>query len=100
MLQCAEQEVAESSTLGIGPAHGAFLQQVHEKILSEVLRVLAAMPAPADKGVNRIAIKAIKFLQGSAGFRSAFSRGSGHGKPLGRVESRPSASRRVKWCVH
>src|SRR5208282_3025626 len=100
MLQCAEQEVAETSTLGIGPTYGAFLQQVHEEILCEVLRVLAAMPAPADEGVNRIAIKAIKFFKGSAGFRGAFSRGSGHDQPLGGVESRLSASRRVKWCVH
>jgi hypothetical protein len=44
MLQCAEQEVAESSTLGIGPADGGFLQHVHEEILCEVLRVLAAVP--------------------------------------------------------
>jgi hypothetical protein len=72
---------------------------VHEEILCEVLRILAAMPAPADEGVNRIAIKAIKFLEGSAGFRSAFSRGSGHDQPMSRVEFRPPASRRVKWCV-
>jgi len=44
---------------------------VDEEILCEVLRIIAAMAASADEGVNRIAIKAIEFLHGGAGFRGA-----------------------------
>src|SRR5271165_2091739 len=100
MLQCAEQEVAEPAALRIRPAQGAFLYQVDEEILCEVLRVLAAIAASTDEGVNRIAIKTIELLQGSAGFRGAFSRGGGNQSPLGREEAGPRASRRVKWCSH
>ena len=84
----------------IGPAQGAFLQQVDEEILCEVLCVLAAMAASADESVNRIAIKAIEFLQGSGAFRGAFSRGGGYQSPVGREEVGPPASPRVKWRVH
>ena len=67
MIQCAEQKVAEPAPLRIGPSQGAFLQQVDEEILREVLRVMAAVAASADEGVNRIAIKTIELLQGNAG---------------------------------
>ena len=52
-------------------------------------RVLAATAPSADEGVNRIGIKAIELLQGSSGFRGAFSRGGGNQSPLGRVEAGP-----------
>ena len=100
MLQCAEQEVAEPATLRVGAPQGAFLQQVDEEILCEVLRVLAAMAPSADESVNRIAIKAIEILQGSAGSRAAFSRGGRYQSPLGRAEVGPTASPRVKRRVH
>src|SRR6266436_2552634 len=100
MVQRAEQEAAEPAPLRVGPAQGAFLQQVDKEILREVLRVLAAVAAAADEGVNRIAIKAIELLQGSAGFPGAFSRGSDHQSPLGRGQFWPSAVRRVKRRVH
>src|SRR6516165_6771736 len=59
--QHAKQEATEPAALGIGPAQGAFLQQMYEeKILCEILRVLAGMAASADKGVHRITIKAIE----------------------------------------
>jgi hypothetical protein len=51
---------------------------VDKEILCEVLCVVTAIAAPADESVNRIGIKAIKLLQGGAGFRGAFSRGSGY----------------------
>jgi hypothetical protein len=44
---------------------------VDEEILCEVLRIIATMAAAADKGVNRIAIKAIELFDGGAGFRGA-----------------------------
>ena len=100
MLQRAEQEVAEPATLRVGPPQGAFLQQVDKEILCEVLRVLAAIAPSADEGVNRIGIKAIEPLQGSSGFRGAFSRGGGNQSPLGREEVGPPASRRVKCRAH
>src|SRR5580704_8227939 len=100
MVQRAEQEAAEPATLRVDPAQGAFLQQVDEEILRQVLRVLAAVAAAADEGVNRIAIKTIELLQSSAGFRVAVSRGGGHQSPLGRAEVGPAASRRVKYRVH
>jgi len=78
MFQCPKQEVAKPAAQRIGPAQGTFLQQVDKEILCEVLRVLAAMAASADENVNRIGIEAIKLLQGDAGFRGAFSRGSGY----------------------
>jgi len=71
MVQRAEQEIAESSSLRVGPAQGALFQQVDKEILSEVLRVLAAIAAAADEGVNRITIKAIELFDGGAGFRGA-----------------------------
>ena len=52
-VQRAEQEAAEPATLRVDPAQGAFLQQVDEEILRQVLRVLAAVAAAADEGVNR-----------------------------------------------
>jgi hypothetical protein len=42
---------------------------VDEEILCEILRVIAGMAASTDKGVNRIAIKAIDLFRGDAGFR-------------------------------
>ena len=100
MLQCAEQEVAEPATLRVSPPQGAFFQQVDEEILGEVLGVVGAIAPSADEGVNRIGIKAIEFLQGSAGFPGAFSRRGGNQSPLGRMELGPPASRRVKWRAH
>src|SRR6266481_7288250 len=100
MVQRAEQEAAKPAPLRVGPAQGTFLQQVDEEILRQVLRVLAAVAAAADEGVNRIAIKPIELLQGSAGFRGTFSRGGGYQSPLGREEVGPSASFRVKCRVH
>src|SRR5260221_14381767 len=64
------------------------------------MRVLAAIAAAADKGVNRIAIKTIELLQGSARFRGALSRGGGNQSPLSREEVGPRAGRRVQWRVH
>jgi hypothetical protein len=52
MVQRAEQEVTEPARCESAPAQGAFLQQVNEEILCEVLRVLAAVAAAADEGVN------------------------------------------------
>jgi hypothetical protein len=42
------------------------------------------MAAPADKGVNWIAIKAIDLFRGGAGFRGAFRRCGNQQFPLGR----------------
>src|SRR6476660_723243 len=99
MVQRTEQEAAEPAPLRVGSVQCAFLQQVDEEILREILRVLAAVAATADEGVNWIAIKSIELLQGSAGFHGAFSGGRGHQSPLGREEVRPSAGRRVKCRV-
>src|SRR5271154_3153772 len=100
MLQYAEQEIAEPATLRVGPAQDTFLQEVDEEVLCKVLRVLAAITASADESVNRIAIKAVDFLQRSPDFRVAFSRGGGYHSPLGREEVGPPASPRVKCRVH
>jgi hypothetical protein len=100
MLQRTEQEVAEPAPLRIGSAQGAFLQQVDKEILCEVLRVLASMPTSPNEGVNRVAIKAIELLKGSAGLYVASNGGGSQQSPLGRAKAWPYTRRRIKWRVH
>ena len=55
----------------LGPMRS--FQKVDKEILREVLRILPAITAPPDKGVNRVAINTIELVQGRAGFRGALS---------------------------
>jgi hypothetical protein len=96
MIQCTQQKVAEPAPFRLGPSQGTFRQQVDEEILCEVLRILAAVAAAANEGVNRIAIEPKEFLQGNPSFRRAFSRSGYHQLPLGRAEVGPPPSRGVK----
>ena len=62
--QGSDQERAETSFARISPAKGAFLQQMDEKILGEVLCSGSGMTTAADEGVHRVAVGAVKFCPG------------------------------------
>jgi hypothetical protein len=82
VVQRAQKEAAEAAPPRVGPAQGGFLQQVHKEVLGEVLGVGPAVAAPANERVDRVAIGAVKGLEGRFGLPGAFLRSGRHQPPL------------------
>ena len=59
-----EQVAAELSPAGIHLGEPLFFQQVIEKTLSQVLRILEAGPAPPHEGIHGHPVSAADFFQG------------------------------------